>query len=290
MSTIQVFDRRWSLSGTVLFHIAVLLPLFFIKCDSATPGGGGGNNGAGLEGFMALDVAGFGDSEYGFGEDYVRATAAVFNEPTVEEEVPAITDDSSPDAPAVTNKPTSNNDKPKDNTKPVKPNEPQTPKPSSGLSNALGGLKPSGSGNTSGSGQQGTQNGQIGKDGVTGGGGSQGTGGGQGGGNGTGNGPGNGSGTGNGTADGVGPWKLEGRNITRRPSITGDSPGVGTVVVDIWVDSNGNVTKAIANSADPRTTATSQALYTLAEKKAREAKFSSSDKASQKGSITFVFK
>ncbi len=287
MNTIQVFDRRWSLSGTILFHIAIIVPLFFIKCNGT--GGGGGNNGQGLEGLMSLDIAGFGDTEYGFGEDYVRATAAVFNEPTIQEEAPAITDDSSPDAPSVTNKPSSSNDKPKDNTKPVKPNETPAQKPSSGLNNALGGLKPSGSGNTSGSGQQGTQSGQIGKDGVIGGGGSSGTGGGQGGGNGTGNGPGNGPGTGPGNGGDVGV-SLQGRDVIRRPSITGNSPGVGTVVVDIWVDSNGNVKKAIANSSNPKTTATSQALYSLAEQKAKEAKFSSSDQASQKGSITFVFK
>ncbi len=87
MNTIQVFDRRWSLSGTILFHIAIIVPLFFIKCNGT--GGGGGNNGQGLEGLMSLDIAGFGDTEYGFGEDYVRATAAVFNEPTIQEEAPA---------------------------------------------------------------------------------------------------------------------------------------------------------------------------------------------------------
>lgn len=288
MNAIQTLDRRWSLSGTILFHIAIILPLFFIKCNTSS-GGGGGNNGQGLEGLMALDIADFGDTEYGFGDDYVRATAAVFDEPTVQEEAPAITDDTSPEAPSVTTKPASTNSKPNDNTKPVKPNEPQPQKPSSNLSNALGGLKPSGSGNTSGSGQQGNQSGQVGKDGVLGGGGSSGTGGGQGGGNGSGNGPGDGPGSGVGP-DGEGGWNLKDRNITRFPAISGDSPGVGTVVVDIWVDSNGNVTKAIANSSNPKTTATSQALYTLAEKKAREAKFSTSDKASQKGSITFVFK
>ncbi|MFM9984548.1 MAG: hypothetical protein ACKVOK_04900 [Flavobacteriales bacterium] len=287
MNTIQIFDRRWSLSGTILFHIAIIVPLFFIKCNST--GGGGGNNGQGLEGLMALDVAGFGDTEYGFGEDYVRATAAVFNEPTIQEEAPAITDDTAEDAPSVTTKPSSSNDKPKDNAKPIKPNETPAQKPSNGLNNALGGLKPSGSGNNSGNGQQGTQDGQIGKGGIINGGGSAGDGGGEGGGSGTGIGPGKGPGSGIGPG-GDGGWNLKDRSISRFPSITGDSPGVGTVVVDIWVDSNGNVSKAIANSSDPKTTATSQALYTLAEKKAREAKFSSSDKASQKGSITFVFK
>jgi TonB family protein len=117
---------------------------------------------------------------------------------------------------------------------------------------------------------------------VLGGGGSAGTGGGSGGGNGTGSGVGSGSGSGM-------SWNLNGRTLLNTPKVNGTAPDEGTVSVDIWVDSNGNVTKAIANAAKSNTT--SGALFKMAEDAARKAKFNSSPSGNeQKGSIKITFK
>ncbi len=238
MNTITLEDRRWSLSGTVLFHLAIVGALFFVKCGNGG-GGGGGNNGFGYEGLISLDIAGFGDVENGFGEAYQEATAAEYDQPTVQEEMPAITDDSSPESPSVNNKPNNNTpSKPKDpNTKPLPKEKPK--EVTSNLNNALGGLtKPSGSGNTTGNGQQGNQTGQIGKGGALGGGGSAGTGGGQGGGNGTGTGPGDGPGSGVGSG-GFSPYNGPKRTTNSKPSDVATDDG--TIMVDICIDRNGSV-------------------------------------------------
>ncbi|MFM7234161.1 MAG: energy transducer TonB, partial [Flavobacteriales bacterium] len=115
-----------------------------------------------------------------------------------------------------------------------------------------------------------------------GGGGSAGSGGGNGGGNGTGNGVGSGSGSGM-------SWKLDGRSIVNTPKVTGTAPDEGTVTVDIWVDANGAVTKAIANAAKSNTS--NGTLFKMAEEAARKAKFSTSAGGKeQMGSIKITFK
>jgi TonB family protein len=106
--------------------------------------------------------------------------------------------------------------------------------------------------------------------------------GGSGGGNGTGTGPGSGSGSGM-------SWNLAGRSMLNTPKVNGTAPDEGTVSVDIWVDANGNVTKAIANAAKSNTS--SGTLFKMAEDAARKAKFSSSPTGNeQKGSIKITFK
>jgi TonB family protein len=130
--------------------------------------------------------------------------------------------------------------------------------------------------------QEGDPNGGINGRGVLGGGGSAGTGGGTGGGNGTGNGVGSGSGSGM-------SWKLDGRTMKSTPKVNGTAPDEGTVTVDIWVDANGNVTKAMANAAKSNTS--NGTLFKMAEDAARKAKFSSSASGNeQKGSIKITFK
>jgi TonB family protein len=117
---------------------------------------------------------------------------------------------------------------------------------------------------------------------VLGGGGSAGTGGGSGGGNGTGNGVGSGSGSGM-------SWDLDGRTMKSTPKVNGTAPDEGTVVVDIWVDANGNVTKAMANAAKSNTS--NGTLFKMAEEAASKAKFSSSPRGNeQRGSIKITFK
>ena len=84
-------------------------------------------------------------------------------------------------------------------------------------------------------------------------------------------------------------WNLNGRTLLNTPKVNGTAPDEGTVSVDIWVDPNGNVTKAIANAAKSNTT--SGALFKMAEDAARKAKFNSSPSGNeQKGSIKITFK
>ena len=118
-----------------------------------------------------------------------------------------------------------------------------------------------------------------------------GTGGGTGGGNGTRNGPGNGpgSGPGTGTLKGV-YFSLQGRRQLSLPK----PPKVSLqheekVVVKIWVDKNGVVTRA--NPGEPGTTTAEHKLYQLSEEYALKSKFDSNPKAKeiQVGTITYVF-
>jgi TonB family protein len=209
----------------------------------------------------------------------------VVQEPTPEsvEETNAITDDSSQEAPTISDKKQSENRKSDTQVRKDNPQQQQQTQQqvSNNLNNAFNNIK-GGSGNTTGTGQQGDPNGSIDGRGVMGGGGSAGTGGGSGGGNGTGVGTGTGGGSG-------ANWSLAGRQILNNPKVQGNAPDEGTVTVDIWVDANGNVTKAIANAAKSNTS--SGTLFKMAEDAARKAKFNSSASGNeQKGSIKITFK
>jgi TonB family protein len=279
MANLAETDRRWSLTGTLLFHVTILGLLFLLKCGN---GGGGGNGGLGYTGLMSLDAAGIGTMVDG--EGYVPMPEPVVQEPTPEsvEETNAITDDASQEAPTISDKKQSENRKSDTQVRKETPQQQQTQQQvSNNLNNAFNNIK-GGSGNTTGTGQQGDPNGSIDGRGVMGGGGSAGTGGGSGGGNGTGVGTGTGGGSG-------ANWSLAGRQILNNPKVQGNAPDEGTVTVDIWVDSNGNVTKAIANAAKSNTS--SGTLFKMAEEAARKAKFNSSASGNeQKGSIKITFK
>lgn len=279
MANLVETDRRWSLTGTLLFHATLVGLLFLLKCGG---GGGGGNGGLGYTGLMSLDAAGLGEMVDGVG--YVPMPEPVVEQPTPEsvEETNAITDDSSEEAPIISDKKQSENRKSETQ---VRNNETQQnttqQQVSNNLNNAFNNIK-GGSGTTTGTGQQGDPNGSINGRGVLGGGGSAGSGGGAGGGNGTGNGVGSGSGSGM-------SWKLDGRSIINTPKVTGTAPDEGTVTVDIWVDANGAVTKAIANAAKSNTS--NGTLFKMAEEAARKAKFSTSAGGKeQMGSIKITFK
>jgi TonB family protein len=280
MANLAETDRRWSLTGTLLFHVTIVGLLFLLKCGN---GGGGGNGGLGYTGLMSLEAAGIGTMVDG--EGYVPMPEPVVQEPTPEsvEETNAITDDSSQEAPTISDKKQSENRKSDTQVRKDTPQQQQqTPQQvSNNLNNAFNNIK-GGSGTTTGTGQQGDPNGSIDGRGVMGGGGSAGTGGGSGGGN--------GSGVGTGTGGGSGPnWSLAGRQILNNPKVQGNAPDEGTVTVDIWVDANGNVTKAIANAAKSNTS--SGTLFKMAEDAARKAKFNSSASGNeQKGSIKITFK
>jgi hypothetical protein len=279
MANLVETDRRWSLTGTLLFHATLVGLLFLVKCGG---GGGGGNGGLGYTGLMSLDAAGIGTMVDGQG--YVPMPEPVMEEPTPEavEETNAITDDSSEEAPVISDKKQSEN-RSSDTQVRNNPTQPTTTQPqvSNNLNNAFNNIK-GGSGTTTGTGQQGDPNGSINGRGVLGGGGSAGTGGGSGGGNGTGNGIGSGSGSGM-------SWKLDGRSIVNTPKVTGTAPDEGDVMVDIWVDANGVVTKAIANAAKSNTS--NGTLFKMAEEAARKAKFSTTvGGKEQMGSIKIKFK
>ncbi|MEI6764777.1 MAG: hypothetical protein WCM76_03990 [Bacteroidota bacterium] len=115
-----------------------------------------------------------------------------------------------------------------------------------------------------------------------------GTGGGTGGGNGTGNGPGDGPGDGPGKGKGV-SFSLNGRSVKSLPKPVYNSKEEGTVVVSIWVDKKGKVTKAVAGGRGTTTTNTS--LWKLATDAALKATFDVKADApeEQKGTITYNF-
>jgi colicin import membrane protein len=279
MANLVETDRRWSLTGTLLFHITIIGLLFLMKCGN---GGGGGNGGLGYTGLMSLDAAGLGT--YVDGEGFTPLPEPVIEEPTPEaaEEANAITDDASAEAPVVSNKQQSenrNSDTQQLNNRPNQdPVEPR--RPDASLTNAfVQGFNKKGQGTTTGTGQQGDPNGKIDGKGVLGGGKN---------GKGNGNGEGNGDGEGDGSGSGM-SWKLDGRTIKRTPEVNGTTQEEGVVVVEIWVDANGDVKTAIANTALSNTT--SGSLIKMAEDAARKAKFDSSPSGNeQKGSIKITFK
>lgn len=281
-------DRRWSLTGTLLFHVAIVGSLFLLKCG----GGGGGNGGLGYTGLMSMDVAAIGNDVDGWGDQQEEEAPSQtqVQEPVAQEDAAAITDDgATEETPVVSNKPNEKpTTKPKDPIiKPVKETKPQ--EVSGNLNNALGNIKKGGNGNTAGTGKQGAADGKIDGKGVLNGGGSLGDGGGQGGGSGTGTGPGTGPGSGPGSGGMNSSFDLKGRGMVSKPSMSETAPDEGVVVVDIWVDKNGTVTKAVANPS--KSTSSNGELYKLAEKAAKKAKFSSSTTSNeQKGTIKITFK
>lgn len=94
-----------------------------------------------------------------------------------------------------------------------------------------------------------------------------------------------------GKQDGTPNARLKGRNTTGnipRPSYTIQESG--TVVVAIWVDNYGNVTKAVPGADG--TTVTNTTLWNAARKAAMETHFNqkSDAPALQEGTITYIFK
>jgi TonB family protein len=139
------------------------------------------------------------------------------------------------------------------------------------LNNAFSNIK-AGSSNSTSNGQHGTSSG----------------GGNAGAGEGSGMGVGGGTRFDNGSGSGI-SWSLPGRSLMEIPKLSGTAPDEGTVTVDIWVDANGNVTKAIANAAKSNTS--NGTLFKMAEDAARKAKFNSSASGNeQKGSIKITFR
>jgi len=94
-----------------------------------------------------------------------------------------------------------------------------------------------------------------------------------------------------GKADGTPNAHVKGRNVLGalpRPAYTVQDEG--TVVVDIWVDNYGNVTKAVPGAQG--TTVNNQTLWAAARAAAMKAHFNQSADAPalQQGTITYIFK
>ena len=94
--------------------------------------------------------------------------------------------------------------------------------------------------------------------------------------------------TGGGSGNGV-SFSLSGRSMLAPPKIKNNTQEKGIVVVAIWVDNNGNVTKAVPGVRG--STTTSSILYKKAKEAALKTKFSAKPDAPavQKGTMTFVF-
>jgi len=114
-----------------------------------------------------------------------------------------------------------------------------------------------------------------------------GSGGGTGGGNGTGDGPGNGPGNGPGSGGGY-KFSLAGRSFIKPPTLPKDTKEEGKVVVNITVDSEGNVIEADPNGRG--TTTSSALLKAKARQAALATKFNIDGKVpEQHGTITIIF-
>jgi TonB family protein len=138
-----------------------------------------------------------------------------------------------------------------------------------------------GIGDNEDAGQNGSQEGDPFKNGAGG------SGGGTGGGDGTGDGTGTGPGKGAGFGGGIG-YDLKGRAVVKPPKLPTDTREEGKVVVEITVDSEGNVIDAIPNGRG--TTTSSALLKAKARQAALATKFNVDGKfEEQRGTITIVF-
>lgn len=220
---------------------------------------------------------GFGNPDAGGGGGGSSAMASNNQPSTPAEANPSNPMETNEDDPKVNIPPVNKPNTPPNNTPPknpgatTKPNNTSKPlNPNASFPGMSGNGDGDGNGNGSGSGN------------------GNGTGNGSGGGNGTGN----GSGTGPGNKPGVvgdGDFVLEGRSMVSRPKIEEDIFEEGKVVVDIWVDQNGAVTRVSVNAAQTNTN--SKKLRDIALKNAKKIKFSPNPNAAveQKGLYIYKF-
>ncbi len=139
-----------------------------------------------------------------------------------------------------------------------------------------------GIGNNEEAGQNGSPDGDPFKNG------SGGSGGGTGGGIGDGDGTGTGSGKGPGFGNGKTSYELKGRAIVKPPKLPRDTEAEGKVVVEITVDTEGNVIEANPNGRG--TTTSNSVLKAKAKQAALATKFDVNGKfEEQKGTITIIF-
>lgn len=276
-------NKNRFISGVITSVLVALLLLFLILFNLVTPnppfpeiGGGGGQE-------MALGMmdVGTGDIDY---SDMGKATR-VETEKTPQENI--ITDDNGEAVDIKETKPEVKEEKVV--IKPIKPQPVKEPVKELTAAEKLAqkfkkntGQNGGGIGNSDVAGQNGSPDGDPFKNGT----GGSGTG--SGGGNGAGVGPGGpGPGSGGGPGGRIG-IDLKGRAVVTPPKLPSDTKEEGKVVVEITVDSNGNVIEANPNG---RGTTTSSALLKAKAKQAAFAtKFNVDGKfEEQRGTITIVF-
>ena len=278
-------NKNRAISATVTLLLFALLILFLILFNLITPnppfpeaGGGGGQE-------IALGMMNVGNDDVDY-NDMGKVTDVVA-ETQKQEQI--ITDENGEDVPITENK-----TEVKENKMvitPVKPKQQvvkEVVKEKTEAEKLLEKFKKNkgknggGIGNNETAGQNGAPDGDPFKDGTGG------SGGGTGGGNGTGDGSGSGPGKGPGFGGGKYGVDLKGRAVVKPPKLPSDTKEEGKVVVEITVDTQGNVIEANPNG---RGTTTSSALLKAKAKQAAMAtKFNVDGKfEEQRGTITIIF-
>ena len=278
-------NKNRAISATVTLLLFALLILFLILFNLITPnppfpeaGGGGGQE-------IALGMMNVGNDDVDY-NDMGKVTDVVA-ETQKQEQI--ITDENGEDVPITENK-----TEVKENKMvitPVKPKQQvvkEVVKEKTEAEKLLEKFKKNkgknggGIGNNETAGQNGAPDGDPFKDGPGG------SGGGTGGGNGTGDGSGSGPGKGPGFGGGKYGVDLKGRAVVKPPKLPSDTKEEGKVVVEITVDTEGNVIEANPNG---RGTTTSSALLKAKAKQAAMAtKFNVDGKfEEQRGTITIIF-
>jgi outer membrane biosynthesis protein TonB len=253
MEILKDKDRRKGLIGTIVFHVALLL--IFMVVGLSQPNPLPEEEGAEIE--LGWTDSGSGDVESQVispDQTVEEVAQATPSDPSEQADEEVATQEDSPISTPET-KP-----KPKETAKPV---EKPKPKPSQELQNAMENVFTS----PKGGGSEGEDD----------------------------KGPGNtgrpdGSPSGKGVMGGSGNnWELAGRGYNGGATVTEKPNEEGKVVLNIWVDKNGKVTRTSPNLAESNTT--SQYLFNLAKGAAMKAQFTSDPSAAveQKGKLTFFF-
>jgi len=282
--TKQEENKNRIVSGTISLAIFGLLLLFFILFHLITPnppfpetGGGGGQE-------LALGMMNLGNDDIDFGS-MGKATDVIVKEETETSKENIVTDPGGENVNIKTDEKTEvKNDavvitpvKPK---KEIVKEKTEAEKLAEKFKKNTG-KDGGGHGNNENAGQNGAPNGDPFKDGN----GGKGTG--DGGGDGPGDGPGSGPGKGPGFGNKIG-IDLKGRAIIKPPKLPSDTREEGKVVVEITVDSEGNVIEANPNGRG--TTTSSATLKAKAKQAAFATKFNVDGKfEEQMGTITIVF-
>lgn len=250
-------DSRAAMAIAVFFHVAILL-LFFLFLNFKIPDPPIGTA------EVSLSLADFGMDNTGQGNTETETPSPQVEE-VVDNEVNENTQEETTTTEEVVTQETAPVTKPSGAaTKPTPPKEDPKPTVSNALSNALGNINSSGGGGGDGAdgkpGNVGNPNGHIEGKGVF-------------------------------SGDGIN-GELVGRGYKGGVDTSKKPNEEGTVVVSIYVDRQGNVTRAVIDKKHPQTNTTSQHLWNLAKEQAMTAKFSKDSKAtiSQKGYIIFHYK
>lgn len=274
-------NKNRTISGTVTVAVFLLLflLLYFYKLITPNPpfpesGGGGGQE-------LALGMMNVGNDDIDY-SDMGKVTDVVAEKEPEKEEV--VTVDNGENVQINETKPEIKN-----NTTVITPVKPKEVVKEKSNSEKIAELLKKNTGKNGGGKGDNAQPGEPGKpDGTKFGTGEGGTGTGKGGGNGDGDGTGDGPGKGPGFGGGSIGVNLKGRAVVKPPVLPKDTKEEGKVVVEITVDSEGNVIEANPNGRG--TTTSSAMLKAKAKQTALATKFNIDGKfEEQKGTITIIF-